>query len=119
MNIALWIAQATISLTLILGGFMRAFAPGKLPFKWISENPNLNIFTSILDILVGICLVLPALLHIDPMIAVYAAITVVAIMIGAVIFHISRGEAKDIGFNIFVLIVAVFIAYGRMYLVPF
>ncbi len=30
------------------------------------------------------------------------------------IFHLVRGEAKDIGFNIFMLLLAIFVIWGRM-----
>jgi putative oxidoreductase len=67
----------------------------------------------VFDMLAGIGLVLPALLKIQPKLTIYAAYGTIALMIAASIFHISRGEAKDIGFNIFVMIIAAFVAWGR------
>ena len=37
----------------------------------------------------------------------------IALMIVASAFHIARGEGSQIGFNIFVAILAAFIAWGR------
>jgi hypothetical protein len=34
-------------------------------------------------------------------------------MLCAIVFHISRGEASVIGFNIFLAALAIFIAWGR------
>ena len=118
MNKLLWVLQAILSLTLVGGGFIKIFMPAALPFAWIQENPNLNIATSVLDILAGLGLILPYLLRIKPQLIIYAAYGTVALMLGAIAFHISRGEAKDIGFNIFVLLASAFIAYGRQRISP-
>jgi len=42
-----------------------------------------------------------------------AACGIIALMIAAMIFYLSRGEASLIGFNAFMLIAAVFIAWGK------
>jgi putative oxidoreductase len=69
--------------------------------------------TGILDLLAGLGLVLPGLFRIQPKLTVYAAYGIIALMIAASIFHISRGEASLIGVNIFFLAVAAFVAWGR------
>lgn len=94
-------------------GAMKLFKPADLPWQWIKDNPDLVKATGILDLLAGIGLILPALLRIQPKLTIYAAYGTVALMVGASIFHISRGEASQIGFNIFVALIAVFIAWGR------
>jgi hypothetical protein len=113
INIALWIAQGLLAVTLIWAGAMKIFKPTDLPWPWIKENPHLVTVTGLLDLLAGLGIVLPSILRMQPKLTIYAAYGIIALMIGASIFHISRGEAKDIGFNIFVLLVAVFIAWGR------
>ncbi|PIQ14343.1 MAG: hypothetical protein COW67_14355, partial [Flavobacteriales bacterium CG18_big_fil_WC_8_21_14_2_50_32_9] len=49
------------------------------------------------------------LLCIRPKMTIYASYGTIALMIGASIFHISRGETAQISFNIFVALTAVFI----------
>jgi len=61
---------------------------------------------------------LPALLRIKPQLTIYTAYGTIVLMIAASIFHISRGEAKDIGFNIFIIVLAAFIAWGRQKKAP-
>ncbi len=92
---------------------MKLFNPNDLPWLWIKENPNLVKATAVLDLLAGLGLVLPALLRIQPKLSTYAADGTVALMAGACIFHIYRGEASQIGFNVFVAATAMFIAWGR------
>jgi hypothetical protein len=113
INIALWIAQGLLAVTLIWAGAMKLLKPTDLPWPWIKENPNMVTATGFLDLLAGLGIVLPSILRMQPKLTIYAAYGIIALMIGASIFHISRGEAKDIGFNIFVLLVAAFIAWGR------
>jgi DoxX-like family len=113
LNIFLWISQILLAVTLIWAGVMKLFKSGDLPWVWVKENPNLVTITGILDLLAGIGLVFPLLLRIKPKLTVYAAYGIIALMLCACIFHISRGEASQIGFNIFVTLIAAFIAWGR------
>ncbi|PZX46841.1 DoxX family protein [Algoriphagus chordae] len=116
LNIALWVAQGLISLTLIWAGFTKLFQPIELTAQmlpWALDNPGLLKFTGIIDLLGGIGIVLPAALRIQPKLTVLAAYGVIVLMIAASIFHISRGEASLIGMNIFFLALAVFVAWGR------
>jgi uncharacterized membrane protein YphA (DoxX/SURF4 family) len=112
INVILWIAQVLLAVTLIWAGVMKLFKPEELPWQWVKENPSLVKVTGILDLLAGIGLIIPSLLRIQPKFTIYAAYGTIALMISASVFHISRGEASQIGFNIFVVVTAVFIAWG-------
>ncbi|WP_209403768.1 DoxX family protein [Pseudozobellia sp. WGM2] len=116
LNIILWVAQGLIALTLIWAGYAKLFQPIEetaqmLP--WALENPGLLKFTGIIDLLGGIGIVLPAALRIQPKLTVFAAYGTIALMIAASVFHISRGEESLIGMNIFFLVLAAFVAWGR------
>jgi putative oxidoreductase len=120
--IILWIAQAFLAVTFIWAGYMKLFASieelNKM-WTWTTDNATLVKFTGVFDLLAGVGLVLPALLRIQPKLIIYAAYGTIGLMISASIFHISRNEAEQIGFNIFVTIIAAFIAWGRQKKVPF
>lgn len=113
LNISLWAVQFLLSLTFIYAGFMKLFLPADLPWLWISENPELVWISGIVDLLAGLGLTLPALLRIRPILTVYAAFGTIVLMLSAILFHILRGEGDQIGFNVFMLIAATFIAWGR------
>lgn len=113
LNIILWVAQGLLALTFIWVGFMKIANPGDLPFPWIKENPSLVLITGIFDLLGGLGIVLPTLLRIQPKLTILTAYGIIALMVVASIFHISRGEGKNIGVNIFIFLVAAFIAWGR------
>lgn len=118
LNVVLWTTQILLAVTFIWAGSMKIFNPDELPWPWVKENPNLVTITGVFDLLAGLGLVLPAMLRIQPRLTVYAAYGTVLLMIAASIFHISRGEGSQIGFNIFVLVCAIFIAWGRQTKAP-
>lgn len=113
MNVLLWSAQGLLAATLVWAGTMKLFNPGALPFPWVKEQPDLVVITGIFDLLGGLGIVLPPLLRIQPRLTIFAGYGIIALMASAIIFHISRGEAKNIGFNIFMLLLAAFVLWGR------
>lgn len=113
MNSILWIGQGLLATTFIWAGFMKLFKPEDLAFPWVKDNANLVMLTGIADLLGGLGIVLPTLLRIQPKLTVFAAYGIIALMTMASVFHISRGEAKDIGFNIFMAVIDIFVAWGR------
>jgi|SRR5690554_3499725 len=121
MNIILWIAQILLAVTFIWAASMKLLqSADKLAqtWAWTADNATLVKLTGVLDLLAGIGLVLPALLRIQPKLTIYAAYGIIALMISASIFHIARDEVSQIGFNVFVTVLAVFIAWGRQNKAP-
>lgn len=122
INILLWIAQGLLAASLIWSSSMKLFQPvQKLAemWPWAAENEFLVKFTGVLDLLAAFGLILPALLHIQPKLTVYAAYGTIALMVAASLFHIARGEASQIGVNIFFAAFAAFISWGRQKRAPF
>ena len=116
LNVLLWISQGLIALTLIWAAYAKLLQPIEETAKmlpWALDNPKLLTFTGIIDLLGGIGIIVPAALKIQPKLSVYAAYGTIALMIAASIFHVSRGESSLIGMNIFFLILAMFVVWGR------
>ena len=116
LHIGLWIAQALVALMLLWGASAKLGTPTEELAKmmpWAVENPLLVTLTGIVDLLGGLGLLLPALLRIKPQFTVYAAYGTIVLMVAAAIFHISRGEYESVGMNVVILLIAVFIAWGR------
>ena len=118
LNIFLWIAQALLAATLIWGGYMKLFTSTvKLSamWPWVAQiPPALLMFTGIVDLLGGLGVILPWLLQIKPKLTPIAAVGVIILMLCACVFHVSRGEASVIGANIVFMLMAAFIAWGRI-----
>jgi len=122
LHIALWVVQVVLAAGLIAGGFMKLFQPIETlaaMWPWAGEVPVALVKgTGIIDLLGALGIILPSLLRIQPKLTPIAAIGIVALMIAASIFHITRGEASQIGFNVFFAGLAAFVAWGRLKLLP-
>jgi uncharacterized membrane protein YphA (DoxX/SURF4 family) len=79
---------------------------------------GLTRFIGVTEILGGLGIVAPAALRIAPELTVWAAYGLAAIMILAVIFHISRNEFQALPMNFFLGSLAVFVAWGRSVKAP-
>ena len=120
-NILLWILQWFFGIYFILVGVSHFIVPDGLPaqMEWMYElSDTLHIIVGIAEILGGVGLILPSLTRIRPELTVYAAAGLVLVMVGAVIWHATRGEGASIGTNIVILLLVGFIAYGRWRLEP-
>ena len=86
---------------------------------WTGQLPALIVrLLGLIDLSGAVGLILPSLLRIKPQLTPWAALCIIALMVCATIFHVSRGEASVIGFNIFVAVVAAFIVWGRFKKAP-
>lgn len=112
MNIMLWATQALLSVTLIWAA-SRKLTQTADDWQWTKDHVGLSIFTGVIDILAAAGLVLPGLLRVQPKLTAYAALGLIVLMIAASIFHISRGESSQTGVNIFIALLAAFVAWGR------
>jgi uncharacterized membrane protein YphA (DoxX/SURF4 family) len=110
-KIIVWIVQMLLFTIFAWAGFMKIFKPHDLPFPWIKDNAILVPITGIIDLLAAIGILFPSLFNNKSKLTVYSAYGIIALMFSAIVFHIFRGEAKDIGFNIFIIIAALFIAW--------
>ena len=122
LNISLWVAQGILAAMFLMAGAMKASQPVEqlaVSLPWVTEVPTALVrFIGISEFLGAVGLILPSLLRIKPKLTVYAAIGIAAVMLFALIFHISQGEFSVIGMNIIIGLIAVFIAWGRTKKVP-
>ncbi|MEC0227522.1 DoxX family protein [Paenibacillus alba] len=119
MNIALWVLQVLLAFMFIMAGAMKLFQYEKFAAKadW-AKNRGLASFIGIVEVLGGIGLIVPGLVGIAPVLTAFAALGIAIIMLLAVILHISRKE-PGVGITIVLLLVSLFVAYGRFFLEPF
>lgn len=118
LNTSLWASQIILALALFSGTYLKVFmsidALSEI-FKWAGEiPPSMVRFTGVVDFFGGLGLILPIFPNVSHRVAGYAGISIVALMVCASIFHISRGETSDITTNIIFAILSIFIAWGRL-----
>jgi uncharacterized membrane protein YphA (DoxX/SURF4 family) len=122
MNIILWVVQILLALAFGMAGIMKVTQPiDKLETRmgWVkSVGPRGVRLIGSLEILGAIGLILPAVTGILPWLTPVAAACLALTMIGAMITHGRRGEYSPIGVNAVLLLLALFVAYGRFVIVP-
>jgi uncharacterized membrane protein YphA (DoxX/SURF4 family) len=123
MNILLWIFQILLAFVFINHGWLMLTLPksteqGQLGYiRAIPTAPRW--FIAITESLGGVGLILPGLTSILPWLTSWAAVGLVIVMVGAVIFHIPRKEYPNIVFNLVLLALAAFVAYERFVMARF
>ena len=122
MNIALWILQILLALAFGMAGIMKVSQPiDKLETRmgWVkSVGPRGVRLIGSLEILGAIGLIFPAVTGILPWLTPLAAACLALTMIGAMITHGRRGEYSQIGINVILLLLTLFVAYGRFVIIP-
>jgi len=119
---ALWIVQALLAVTFVGTGLWKLLTP--IPtladaMPWMGQvSPGFLYLTAVLDALAGLGIVLPSITRIKPWLVVPAALGCALLMAGAVVFHVSRGEAESTPFNVFLAVLALAVAWGRGRRVP-
>ncbi len=121
MNKFLWVLQVLLGVQFFAVGLMHFIIPPGLPalMSWMYDLPTgLHYFSGIAEILGGLGLILPGLTRIQTRLTPLAALGLSLVMVGAVVFHISRGEIVNIVMNFILMGLMSFVAYGRWKLSP-
>ena len=121
MNKLLWVLQWVLGIYFIAIGFLHFIVPPGLPepMAWMYElSPMLHWFSGTAEILGGLGLILPGLTGIQTRLTPLAALGLVLVMVGAVVYHVSQGEITNIFGNIILMALVGFVGYGRWKLSP-
>jgi uncharacterized membrane protein YphA (DoxX/SURF4 family) len=122
MNIVIWIVQVLLAIAFGLAGIMKLTQPiDKLATRmgYVRDfSPIIVRLIGLLELLAAIGLILPALTGILTWLTPLAAIGLVLVMVGAILTHLRRNEATSIVTNVVLLLLALFIVYGRFAVVP-
>ena len=121
MDIALWVAQTLLAIAFLGTGFTKlkddrlTYARTRPPMTSYAEDLSDRSYKTIgvLEVLGGIGLVLPRLFDIAPVLTPLAALGFVGLMIGAIVTHLRRGERQLIIFNVVLMLLALFVFWGR------
>ena len=120
MNRALWIVQILLAALFLFSGAAKFFTPVDQLTQgmpgWMSVS--FLYFIGVCEILGGIGLILPGLLHIKPGLTALAAACLTIIVIGATVVTITGGMGALAMIPLVTAILAAFVAYGRWRLAP-
>jgi uncharacterized membrane protein len=116
MNKVLWVLQILFGVYFVAVGVSHFIVPEGLPamMEWMYDlDDTLHLVSGTAEILGGLGLILPAVTRIQPRLVPLAAIGLAIVMAGAVVFHLGREEYQQIGSNVFLILIMLFIAWGR------
>lgn len=122
LNIALWVVQSLLAAMFLMAGANKLFQ--SIPelskmLPWVTQVPEgLVRFIGMSELLGSLGILLPSILRIKPILTPIAAIGLAVVMLFAILFHISKGEASAIAMPIVFVAMAVFVAWGRAKEVP-
>lgn len=117
LNITLWVLQVLLAAAFVMSGFSKVAMPmtqlaTQLP--WVTDFPALLVrFIGVAEIAGAIGLILPSLFRVRPSLTPLAALGLVAVMLLASAFHLSRGETMMLPVNLLLAALAGFVAWGR------
>jgi putative oxidoreductase len=116
-NITLWVLQVLLAAFFVMAGLPKLATPiaqlaTQLP--WVIDVPALLVrFIGVAEIAGALGLILPSLFRVRPSLTSLAALGLVAVMLLAAVFHLTRGETMMLPFNLIVAAVLGFVAWGR------
>lgn len=113
----LWIAQGLLAFVYLWAASMKLGKPlaelGAV-IPWAAQSSELFVRAiGLVDLAAGLGILLPALTRIAPRLTVAAALGSTALQVCAMVFHLSRGEAAVLPFNVVLLALSLFVAWGR------
>jgi hypothetical protein len=121
MNTALWIVAGLLASAYLAVGGMKIV----MSTKQLANNPNMAAIADELsppsikaigaiEVVGAVGLILPWLTGIGPILTPIAALGLVALQVGAMVFHGRRGEFKQWPVNLLFAGLAAFVAWGRL-----
>jgi putative oxidoreductase len=121
VNIVLWVLQALTAVGFGGHGFLLAFRTQRTAERvpWVRALPTPFVrVLGVLEILGAIGVVVPAATGVLPSLTVAAAGGLVAMMLLAMLFHVTRREWPSIALNFVLGALAFAVAYGRLVIEP-
>ena len=112
----LWVLQVVLGIYFVAIGVMHFVVPEGLPAQlaWMYElSDTLHAISGVAEIAGGLGLILPAATRIQPRLTPLAAAGLVVVMLGAVVFHLGRGEVQNIVVNLVLAGLLAYVAVGR------
>jgi uncharacterized membrane protein len=122
MDTALWIVQILLAVIFLLAGVMQLIVPRE---KAMERQPYCEDYTQrqlhligVVEILGALGLILPAVTGILTWLIPLAAVGLAITMVVAARVHYRRQEYPNIISNVILLLLSLFVAYGRFFVEP-
>ena len=124
LNIALWIAQLMLATMFLMAGGSKLAMNYADMVKMATEAKGFIMpeallrFIGVSEVAGALGMILPAATRVMPILTAWAAVGLGTIMVLASALHASRSEWGSVGTCVFLLALAVFVAWGRFKAAP-
>ncbi len=118
MNVVLWIVAGVLAAAFLGAGLMKLAQPREKLVEsgmgWAGDfSPGVVKAIGALEVLGALGLILPAVFDVATVLVPIAAVGLVLIMAGAIVVHARRKETPMVVINLVLLVLALFVAWGR------
>jgi putative oxidoreductase len=119
MNIVLWIVQVLLALVFAAHAWLFLAPPPEIKVQMDANLPQwFQIFMGVAAAAAAIGLILPAVTRVMPFLVSWAAVGIMLILVSATGYHAVRGEYSSSVITFILLLMAMFVVYGRQRLRP-
>ncbi|HEX8210097.1 MAG TPA: DoxX family protein [Longimicrobium sp.] len=117
LHVTLWVVQLLLAAFFVMAGInhgLNPIAEAAQSSPWITDVPVwMARFIGFAELAGAAGLILPAATRIKPWLTPLAAAGLAVVMLLAAAFHVTRGEASVLAFNLIPALLAAFVAWGR------
>ncbi len=118
MNVVLWIVAGVLAAAFLGAGLMKLAQPKEKLVEsgmgWAGDfSPGVVKAIGALEVLGALGLILPAVFDVATVLVPLAAVGLALIMAGAIVVHARRKETPMVVANVVLLVLALFVAWGR------
>src|SRR5688572_28682992 len=114
MNVVLWILQVLLALVFAAHGWLFLAPPPHIKVQMDANLPQwFQLFMGVAEMAAAIGLILPGLTRVMPFLVTWAAAGTAIIMVSATGYHAYRSEYSSAVITFILLLMAIFVVYGR------
>ena len=118
MNVVLWIVAIVLAVAFLASGLMKLAQPRQKIVEsgmgWAGDFSDGAVKAiGALEVLGALGLILPAVFDVATVLVPIAAVGLALVMAGAAIVHLRRKETQMVVVNVVLILLAVFVAWGR------
>ena len=122
-RIGLWTAQILLAVVYLAAGSAKLSQPidalVAMGMTFVLSFPEIVVrLIGLAEVLGALGLILPTVTRILPLLTPLAAVGLTVLQIGAIFTHVSIGEVSSLPFNVVLLALSGFIAWGRWFKRP-
>ena len=119
MNVLLWVLQVLLAVAFLAHGLLVLMPPPDIAAQMLMSLPRwFWVFLGVAEVAAAIGLTLPGLTRVMPSLVTWAAVGIMIVMISATIYHVMRSEISSAVVTFVLLIMATFVAYMRLRVMP-